>query len=257
MKREKILLCEQETRNVETFNQIEDIINFKKSLKKGRNKLLSTVGIISIVFGSLLYYDNLGILNFGIALLYMIFAIFVCSKYAFLKNNISKEELDKIFLKRYEIEPIKQNINTISMDNIRNINTYAENIFEQINIDKIEYGILFLTERYVYSENKSSIKQKINTLKKRIEDNKLFILNKKKMLTELNKSVPYLSNVIDVESLELTVEEKEIEKSEQKKLKEDNKKLKEDNKKLKEEINNLKKYSNKSNHFEYGGFRGI
>lgn len=250
MKREKILLCEQETRSVENFNQIEDIINFKKSIKNAKNKLLLIVGIISVIFGSLLYYDNLGILNFGIAFLYMVFTIFIYSKYLFSKNNISKEELDKIFFKRYEIEPIKQNIITISMNNIKNINTYTENIFEQINIDKIEYGILFLTERYVYSENKSSIKQKINTLKKRIEDNKLFILNKKKMLSELNKSVPYLSNIIDVESLELTIEEKEIEKSEEEKLKEENKKLK-------EEINNLKKYSNKSNPFDYGGFRGI
>lgn len=250
MKREKILLCEQETRSVETFNEIEEIINFKKSLTKERNKLLLIAGIISIVLGNLLYDDNLVILNFVIALLYMVFAIFVFSKYEFLKNNISKEELDKIFFKRYEIEPLKQNIITISMNNIKNINNYTENIFEQINIDKIEYGILFLTERYVYSENKSSIKQKINTLKKRIEDNKLFILNKKKMLSELNKSVPYLSNVVDVESLELTIEEKEIEKSEQEKLKEENKKLK-------EEINNLKKYSNKSNPFDSGGFHGI
>ncbi len=250
MQKSKILLCEQETRNVENFNQIEEIINFKKSIKNAKNKLLLIVGIISVIFGSLLYYDNLGILNFGIAFLYMFFTIFIYSKYLFSKNNISKEELDKIFFKRYEIEPIKENISTISTNNIKDINSYTENIFEKINIDKIEYGILFLTERYVFSEDKKSIKQRINTLNKRIKDNKLFILNKKKMLAELNKSVPYLSNIIDVESLELTEEEMEIEKTEKEKLFEENENLK-------EQIKNLKKDLNKCKKFESGGFIGI
>lgn len=250
MQKSKILLLEQETRSVDSFNKIEEIVNFKKENKKTVIKILLSGLFLSCFIGTGLYYDNLGLLNFITIALYMFFTIFVITKYSFNKNYIDKKELDKIFIKKYEVASLNNSIKNINIKEINDIKNYIESIFLHIDINNIEFAILFFTERYMYEEDKTRIEKNINFLNKRIEENEKFIVNKKRMLQELYKKVPYIDSIIDVKNLDLTEKEIEIEKNE---LQEE--KLK--NEKLKEEIKLLKTRLKECNIYNCGGFVGF
>lgn len=250
MEKSKILLLEQETRSVDSFNRIGEIVNFKKENKKTVIKILLSGLLLSCFIGSGLYYDNLGLLNIITIALYMFFTIFVLTKYSFSKDYIHKKELDEILIKKYEITSLNHSIKNINIQEIKEIKNYIESIFLHIDINNIEFAILFFTERYMFEEDKSRIEKNINFLNKRIEENEKFIANKKRMLQELYKKVPYIDSIIDVKNLDLTEKEIEIEKNE---LKEE--KLK--NEKLNEEIKLLKSRLKEYNIYNGGGFIGF
>ncbi len=252
MQKSKILLLEQETRNVDSFNKIEEIVNYKKENKKRVLQILLPSLLLCCFTCVILYKNNITVLIFGIILLYVVFTLFLLSTYDYNTNFINKEEMKKIFRKRYDIEPLNNYIknSNININEINDIKNYTESIFLNIDINNIEFAILFFTERYMYEEDKTRIEKNINFLNKRIEENEKFIVNKKRMLQELYKKVPYIDSIIDVKNLDLTEKEIEIEKNE---LQEE--KLK--NEKLKEEIKLLKTRLKECNIYNGGGFVGF
>lgn len=251
MKKEQILLFEQETRDINIFNKIPEVLKIKKS-----KSLKIIIGFVSIFLIMILSSIFLFIIDKNVLIFIPFIFCFCISLHLYgiydeVVYILDKKELEKIFLNRYGINSSRNSMkHVVTNKNSDSIVMYSESVIENFDIDNIEYSILFLTERYVYSENKKNIESIMKKIKNRIQKNKVFILNKKRMLMDFYKEVPYISNIIDVNNLELTEEEIEIEKSEQEKLIEENKKLK-------EEINNLKKDLNKRNSFESGGFRCI
>lgn len=235
MDKSKIILFEQETRNNKKYKEIPEIIKIIKMNQLKMNTIYFLSLFISCILIYLLRYTEIAVF---LSMFIFLYSMVFFAEYTNNKYTLKLKKIKEFIFNRYglDIEDSKlSNINISVEDEIRKM---SEKVMLDVEIENIEYSILFFSERYMYAENKEDILNNIEILRNKIKENKKLLLEKKKILASVSKELPYMSDIIDVSSLELTEEENKMEEENKEKEKE---LLMRENLKLELKVNTLRK----------------
>lgn len=235
MDKSKIILFEQETRNNNKCKEITEIIQMIKMNQLKMNTIYFLSLFISCSLIYLLRHTEIALI---LSIFIFIYSMVFFGEYHNNKYTLKSKKIKEFIFNRYGLDIEYSKLSNINISFKNELKKMSEKVMLEVEIENIEYSILFFSERYMYEENKEDILNNIEILRNKIKKNKKLLLEKKKILASVSKDLPYMSDIIDISSLELTEEENKMDEESKEKEKE---LLMRENLKLQLKVNSLRK----------------